>query len=552
MGLDPPPEDMVFLATMPAGAGQRRLALAVVLIAAGLFLIGLPFARMELPTVWAFIPIYESWLIIIDSITAVLLFGQYAILRSRALLVLGGGYLFTATIMVAHALTFPGLFAPHGLLGAGEQTTAWLYGFWHFGFAVAVLGYAVLRGETPEPYAHRQRARVSILACAALVVLVTCLLTLLATLGESYLPPLMRGNQYAIASYYVTIPGWLIGIAALVILWRIPRPSVLDLWVLVVVCVQMLEVGLSSTLDSGRFDLGWYLGRSYGLAAVSFVLLMLLIENGRLYAKLVDGQAELRRLAAIDPLTRVANRRAFDDALEMEWRRAIRSRLPLALLLIDVDRFKSFNDVYGHVIGDRCLQMIASALASGVRRAGEMVARYGGEEFAVLLPGTDLAKASALGRRLLQAVRELDIPRVEPRGGSDVTISVGVACMSPAREADPVDPGPTILVEAGDKALYAAKAAGRNQVAEYVPHVAGLQHEPEVVDTSALSSHNRHLTKKPDRSPSTSVGRANRVIVGENADRLRRENARDREDSNEAPDECRDGGSGAMCRRGRR
>jgi Membrane-associated sensor, integral membrane domain len=192
--------------------------------------------------------------------------------------------------MVAHALTFPGLFVPHGLLGAGEQTTAWLYAFWHFGFAGAVLGYALLRSETPEPYPHRQRARVSILACAALVVLVTCSLTLLATLGESYLPVLMRGNQYAIASHYVGIPGWLIGFTALVILWRIPRPSVLDLWVLVVVCVQMLEVGLSSTLNSGRFDLGWYMGRSYGLAAVSFVLLMLLIENGRLYAKLVEGR----------------------------------------------------------------------------------------------------------------------------------------------------------------------------------------------------------------------------------------------------------------------
>jgi len=111
----------------------------------------------------------------------------------------------------------------------------------------------------------------------------------------------------------------------------------------------------------------------------------------------------------------------------------------LALLLIDVDRFKAFNDVHGHVAGDRCLQMIAGILAGGARRAGEMVARYGGEEFAILLPGTDLAKASALAQRLLQSVRELDIPRVEPRGGSDVTISIGVACMFPAREADPMD-----------------------------------------------------------------------------------------------------------------
>ena len=223
----------------------------------------------------------------------------------------------------------------------------------------------------------------------------TIALTLLATAGEDHLPRLMNGNRYAPGSYYIAPFGWTIGPIALVILWWRLR-SVLDLWVLVVGCVQVLEVALSSTLNSGRFDLGWYLGRTYGLAAVSFVLVMLLIEIGRLYSKLVDGQAELRRLAAVDPLTRVANRRAFDDALDEEWRRAIRSKTALALLIIDVDSFKAFNDVHGHVVGDRCLQMIADVLASGGRRAGETVARYGGEEFAILLPGTDLAKASAL------------------------------------------------------------------------------------------------------------------------------------------------------------
>jgi diguanylate cyclase (GGDEF)-like protein len=476
MAHDPSPEDMVFLSTMPAGPGHRRLALAVVLIAATLFLIGLPFASVQLPEVWAFIPIYESWLIIIDAITAVLLFGQFSILRSRALLVLGCGYLFTATMTVAHALSFPGLFTPTGLLGAGPQTTAWLYAFWKAGFALFVLAYALLKDEKPAPYVPYRRARFSILEGAAFVLTATALLTLLAISGEDLLPILMNGNRYAPGSYYVAPFGWTIGPIALLILWRRQR-SVLDLWVLVVGCVQILEVALSSTLNSGRFDLGWYLGRTYGLAAVSFVLVMLLIENGRLYAKLVDGQAELRRLAAVDPLTRVANRRAFDDALEEEWRRAVRSKTTLALLLIDVDRFKAFNDVHGHVVGDRCLQLIADALAGGARRAGETVARYGGEEFAILLPGTDLAKASVLAQRLLQKVRELDIPRVEAGAGPDVTISIGVACVFPAREADPIHPGATLLVEAADEALYAAKAAGRNQVAEFVPHIADLQHE---------------------------------------------------------------------------
>jgi diguanylate cyclase (GGDEF)-like protein len=143
---------------------------------------------------------------------------------------------------------------------------------------------------------------------------------------------------------------------------------------------------------------------------------------------------------------------------------------------------------HGHVVGDRCLQMIADVLAGGARRAGETVARYGGEEFAILLPGTDLAKASALAQRLLQQVRELDIPRVEAGAGPDVTISIGVACVFPAREADPMDPGSTVLVEAADKALYAAKSAGRNQVAEFVPHVADLQHEDMSSDALAAAT----------------------------------------------------------------
>jgi diguanylate cyclase (GGDEF)-like protein len=129
--------------------------------------------------------------------------------------------------------------------------------------------------------------------------------------------------------------------------------------------------------------------------------------------------------------------------------------------------------VYGHVIGDQCLRMVADTLAVNVRRAGEMVARYGGEEFAILLPGSDLATASELGRRLLAAVRMLEVTASASK--PHITISVGVASMSPAREADPIDLGASALVKAADRALYAAKANGRNQVMEYLSHLEDLQ-----------------------------------------------------------------------------
>jgi two-component system sensor histidine kinase UhpB len=124
----------LFLSTLPAGRGEHRLALAVVALSAVIFLATAPFARLKLTPVFAFIPIYESILVVTDVITAVLLFGQFAFLRSRSVLVLASAYLFTALMTVAHALTFPGLFSPTGLLGAGPQSTAWLYMFWHGGF----------------------------------------------------------------------------------------------------------------------------------------------------------------------------------------------------------------------------------------------------------------------------------------------------------------------------------------------------------------------------------------------------------------------------------
>ncbi len=463
--------DDSFLSTTPAGHRQRRLALTAVVAAAALFVIGLPFSTIQLPYIWAFIPIYESWLVLLDLITAVLLFGQYAILRSRAVLVLGSGYLFTAMITVMHAISFPGLFAPDGLLGGGE-TTAWLYSFWKSGFACFLLAYCLLKDDKLESRGRMRRARVNIMIAAAVVLSAVGLLTLLATFGRDILPTLMAGDRYALASHQISAIEWSIGLIVLWVLWRRLR-SVLDLWVLVAGCVTALEVALSSSLNSGRFDLGWYMGRAYGLAAMSFVLLMLLLENNRLYARLADSRAELRRLAVIDPLTRVANRRAFDDALGEEWRRAVRSNTTIGLLLVDVDQFKAFNDVHGHVTGDHCLRMVADTLAANVRRAGEMVARYGGEEFAVLLPGSDLAKASELARRLLAAVRMLEVTASPNR--PHITISVGVASMLPAREADPIDPGPIALVKAADRALYAAKATGRNQATEYVPQLDGLQ-----------------------------------------------------------------------------
>jgi diguanylate cyclase (GGDEF)-like protein len=269
---------------------------------------------------------------------------------------------------------------------------------------------------------------------------------------------------------------------ALAMLWRRQPRSVLDLWLMVVMCAWLFDITLSTILNAGRFDLGFYAGRIYGLMASSFVLAMLILESSVLYARFILARESERQkaaeLAALDPLTGIANRRSFEEALDQEWRRTRRHRTPLCLLMIDVDEFKRFNDSYGHVAGDQCLRSIARVLASNARRAGQMAARYGGEEFAVLLPHVHIDEAHRLAERICEEVRQLDIPHKDSTAASHVTISVGVASallvfgsepgsMWLSRAAAPGGVrslGPTPLVEAADQALYAAKNAGRNRV----------------------------------------------------------------------------------------
>ena len=174
----------------------------------------------------------------------------------------------------------------------------------------------------------------------------------------------------------------------------------------------------------------------------------------------------LEERVRLDPMTQVANRLALGEAMQREWERARLRGMPLALLMIDVDFFKAYNDHYGHIAGDRCLQRVAQALASAVQRSGELAARYGGEEFAVLLPDSDELRAVAVAHRLREAVRELALEHQASPCGAQVTISVGVACVRPA-DGRPLEHAQTTLFQQADEALYRAKQAGRDRVALY-------------------------------------------------------------------------------------
>ncbi len=173
---------------------------------------------------------------------------------------------------------------------------------------------------------------------------------------------------------------------------------------------------------------------------------------------LQEANARLRQMSLEDPLTGIANRRRFETALELAWRRGARRGLPLALLMVDVDFFKGVNDQHGHGYGDECLVSIARLMKDHARRPDDVVARLGGEEFVLLLPDTDSVGAEGVARRLLQAVYSLGVVNNASPFDQKLTVSIGVATVNHPRNG--IDPA--VLVDCADQALYDAKHGGRN------------------------------------------------------------------------------------------
>lgn len=186
-------------------------------------------------------------------------------------------------------------------------------------------------------------------------------------------------------------------------------------------------------------------------------------------AELARSNRELHRLSSLDGLTGVANRRQFDTTLKQEWQRAGRSQTPLSVIFADIDFFKPYNDLYGHQTGDDCLKKVAAALEQTVHRPADLVARYGGEEFVMILPETTVEGALAIADKILRRIAALDIPHEESDAAGHVSLSIGVATMTPDE-----DDLPDTLIRAADQALYLAKERGRNRI-EVAPHAPMLE-----------------------------------------------------------------------------
>ncbi len=178
--------------------------------------------------------------------------------------------------------------------------------------------------------------------------------------------------------------------------------------------------------------------------------------------RLQQANRELERLATEDGLTKLYNRRHFDQYLGMEWRRQIRAHNQIALIMCDVDFFKKYNDHYGHQAGDACLRSVADSIRKRVRRSADLIARYGGEEFAIVMPETDIIGAHHIAEMIRHELLLLRIPHIRSSVAPCVTISCGIASMFPSANTKP-----QTLIQRADQALYRAKAKGRNCVVSF-------------------------------------------------------------------------------------
>jgi signal transduction histidine kinase len=301
------------IATMTPTARQRRLTLvlaAIVLIAT---MIIAPFGAIQLRRIDGFVPATDSAIIITNFLTAVLLFSHSRIIGSRGLLLLASGYLFSALLVLLHLFTFPGAFAPSGLLGAGVSTAAWFFIFWHLGSPVSVIGYAYLIDE------RRALARSAIYWSVMFVIALACLLTWIVILHEDALPALFV-NQIGFTAWAnrVTSIDFAISVVALVVLW-LRQKSVLDQWLIVSVSASVAQLAMTTFVITSRFSLGFYTQRIFIVAASTIVLSALLAEAMVLYARFANAIVRLRH----EQDTKIMSAQAITAAVAHEIRQPL-------------------------------------------------------------------------------------------------------------------------------------------------------------------------------------------------------------------------------------
>jgi signal transduction histidine kinase len=284
-------EDQYFvLSNLAPSRGQKRLALGLVLgLMAALYLVVWLFGGIQLGAIYSFVAVYTTGMFVTDSLTAILLYAQFSILRSRAILVIASGYLFTAFLIVPYVLAFPDVFAPNGVVG-GLQTTAYLYLLWHCGFPLFVISYTLSKDEDPGRRYAQAEVRSAVVRSVAWTTASAAALAGLCMRGTAVLPRIMVDRYRFVPEwpYLVAAPILVLCSVALVVLWC-RRRSILDFFLMVVLCAYVIEIPPQYYPVMARFSTGWYAVRVTSLLSSTIVLVVLLYEITALYGGLLDA-----------------------------------------------------------------------------------------------------------------------------------------------------------------------------------------------------------------------------------------------------------------------
>jgi len=445
--------------------GSRVAAAVVASLIVALTAILLPVADRPLGELKPFVPMFATTVIITEYLTAYMLVTHFRVTREAFLAALGGASLFVCVMATAQLCIFPGVFTATGLFGAGPQSAVWVWVLWHGGYPTFVLLTLLLR----LPALTRRReggprwlpsAGVAILVGSVLVA-IAC--AWLAIADGGVLPPLIDGQSYSRLVQSPAAPVVVaINVGALLLCLYVTRlRDLLSAWLAVAILASLADVVLTLTA-SARFSLGWYAARCLSVVSSSVVLGVLVWQTSALYRQLTRMHEELAERSERDALTGAYNRGHFIDQFPRDLRRSLREREPLALLMVDIDYFKVYNDAFGHQKGDECLQAVAHAMQRALKRPADYLARYGGEEFVVVLPNTTAAGALFVAEAIRSEIATLRMPSPESNDRF-VTVSIGVAAFNP--ELD--DFRSEVLVRRADDALYQAKREGRDRVATF-------------------------------------------------------------------------------------
>ncbi|MCZ0734639.1 sensor domain-containing diguanylate cyclase [Phreatobacter sp. AB_2022a] len=418
-------------------------ALALLLAIGALIM---PLAARPVSRLPAFMLAYGVTMVVLNALLATLFLCKATASGQSRLNILAAAYIFVVLMMMPAVFSFPDAIVAGSIIG-NRMSAIYLWIAWHYGFGLAAVWYLTRSG------ADHYRAGPILLGTLA----VAAATVVGVTLGAERLPDIFVDGVAFGSPALKLVPVSLLALALAGFVLSVQRAHTAeDAGLAVGLGATCLDIWLSF-YGGPQYSAGWYAAKVFGLTASVAVLAALCLEITRLYLNAAKANEVLRRLAERDGLTQLFNRRHFDEQLAEQWGLASRSGQAISVIMIDIDWFKSYNDTYGHQVGDLCLRAVGLALIGVSPDRQDFVSRYGGEEFVVLVPAADASGAAAVAEEIRAAVARLAVPhRSSPKGR--VTVSVGAFTMV-AEGARP-----DLIMRRADECLYEAKARGRDQV----------------------------------------------------------------------------------------